>query len=116
MGNPLEELLSTSQSVSTETRRHPHIMSGRLTCMCGKCVIQLANPTPKCRLECGCADCRQAARWATLLGGPPAPLMTDAWYFDNDLTVVSGAAAMRWYKQRDTGRCLRLVATCCHST
>merc|ERR1712080_335756 len=78
--------------------------------------IQLANPAPKWRFECGCCDCRQALQWATLQGGPPCPVVPDLWYFDNDLTIVSGEDSMSWYKLREEGQSIRLVANCCHST
>eukprot|EP00092_Neocalanus_flemingeri_P005005 GFUD01005382.1.p1 GENE.GFUD01005382.1~~GFUD01005382.1.p1 ORF type:complete len:204 (-),score=48.68 GFUD01005382.1:326-937(-) len=91
-------------------------MPGHLSCVCGAVSIQLHDPIPRFRLECGCCDCRQALQWAQLQGGPTAPCLPDLWYFANDFTFLSGREKTKLFKLRDNGMSIRLVATCCHST
>ena len=81
-------------------------MSGTLGCQCGMVVLNISNPKPVMRIECGCCDCRQAAHWAQLQGGPKMPTdrPMDAWYFENDIVIASGADKIKWYKLRSGGQ------------
>ena len=72
--------------------------------------IQLSNPAPRYRLQCGCCDCRQAAHWAQLQGGPEVPSQPlDVWYFDNDIAILAGKDKLKWYKLRTNGKVTKLL-------
>ena len=81
-------------------------MKGILSCKCGQVEIEIGDPSPRMRIECGCCDCRQALAWAQLQGGPKVPSNRplDLWYFGNDISVASGKDKLRWYKLRENGK------------
>ena len=81
-------------------------MKGILSCKCGQVKIEIGDPSPRMRIECGCCDCRQALAWAQLQGGPKVPSNRplDLWYFGNDISVASGKDKLRWYKLRENGK------------
>jgi len=91
-------------------------MAAHLSCVCGKVALSLASPVPRLRLECGCCDCRQALQWGEVQGGPPAPLIVDATYFEDRFTFLKGRELTSWMKLRESGNSTRCIATCCHST
>ena len=47
---------------------------------------------------------RQALQLAALQGGPPAPVLPDLWYFDDDFTFQSGQELTKIYKLRSISR------------
>ena len=80
-------------------------MTGTIKCQCGKVVIEVQNPNPRYRLQCGCCDCRQAVQWANLQGGPKVPNQPlDVWYFENDIKITSGKDNLKWIKLRSNGK------------
>ena len=80
-------------------------MTGTITCQCGKVIIEIYDPNPRYRLQCGCCDCRQAVHWANLQGGPKVPKQPlDVWYFVNDIKTIVGKENLTWLKLRSDGK------------
>ena len=85
-------------------------MKGILSCKCGQVKIEIGDPSPRMRIECGCCDCRQAMAWAQLQGGPKVPSNRplDLWYFGNDISVATGKDKLKWFKLRENGKVCKL--------
>src|SRR6056297_2573065 len=45
----------------------------RVSCCCGKVVIEFPEAMPRHRVACGCRDCHQKVTWAAARGGPVVP-------------------------------------------
>ena len=88
-------------------------------CKCGETKIKYTVSKPRLRLECCCVDCNDAFRWAVTQGGPEPSgrgWASDSWYFENDITVLSGDEHIKFYLLQEGYCTKRMVATCCHST
>ena len=85
-------------------------MKGILSCKCGQVKLEIGDPSPRMRIECGCCDCRQAMAWAQLQGGPKVPSNRplDLWYFGNDISVATGKDKLKWFKLRENGKVCKL--------
>ena len=85
-------------------------MKGILSCKCGQVKIEIGDPSPRMRIECGCCDCRQAMAWAQVQGGPKVPSNRplDLWYFGNDISVATGKDKLKWFKLRENGKVCKL--------
>jgi len=84
-------------------------------CPCDKVVLKIGDASIRMKLECGCCDCRQALNWAQLQGGPKLrdDRPPEVVYFGNDILVESGKDKLKWFKLREDGAAIRLVAKCC---
>ena len=90
-----------------------------VACKCGMTKIKYTVAQPRSRLECCCVDCNDAFRWAQTKGGPKPSgdgWASDSWYFENDITILSGEEHIKFYLLQEGYLTKRMVATCCHST
>ena len=87
-----------------------------ISCFCGEAVFKMSNGRPRRVLECCCVDCYQHLDWASVKGGPQAPVIPTLSYWDNDLVVEKGEDLLQVVLLREKGESLRLVSTCCYST
>ena len=87
-----------------------------ISCLCGEVVFRMSNGRPSAVIECCCVDCYQHLEWASVNGGPQAPIIPTLSYWDNDLVVEKGEDLLQVVLLREDGRSHRLVSTCCHST
>jgi hypothetical protein len=89
-----------------------------VACKCGKTKLKFTVSMPRNRLECCCVDCNDAFKWAQSKGGP-APSgrgrASDSWYFENDITILSGDENVQFNNLNEGYPTKRMVATCCHS-
>eukprot|EP00747_Dinoflagellata_sp_TGD_P083085 gnl/TRDRNA2_/TRDRNA2_161961_c1_seq3.p1 gnl/TRDRNA2_/TRDRNA2_161961_c1~~gnl/TRDRNA2_/TRDRNA2_161961_c1_seq3.p1 ORF type:complete len:321 (+),score=30.25 gnl/TRDRNA2_/TRDRNA2_161961_c1_seq3:191-1153(+) len=111
--NQLTKMRATAAKVAT---RRNLTAGAVVACACGKTRLSLATRAPRMRLECCCADCRQALEWAASKGGPSAPVVPQWNYFANDIRDVQGLENLKLCQLRHGAYATRAVAKCCYST
>ena len=57
----------------------------KISCFCGKVVLEMFNGKPRRVLECCCVDCFQHLEWAAANCGPDVPIIPTLSYWDNDI-------------------------------
>ena len=90
--------------------------SKQISCNCGDVLIRMSNGRPRRVMECCCVDCYQHIEWASVMGGPVAPIVPTLSYWDNDIQVFHGEEHLKVVLIRENDRSRRTTATCCYST
>ena len=86
-----------------------------IECACGLVRIRLNSKEVLWRCECCCHDCSAALWYAAKRGGPAPPKhqCVDSLWFANDITILSGEAAIATFKNFPRGDTTRFVCRQC---
>lgn len=93
-----------------------------LACRCGRCRIDLLDPTPRCRCQCFCWDCRQRALIAAARNPEQALPQAvqayrrgvDLYYFTNVLRVdAASRALLEFSRLREDAANTTAMSRCC---
>lgn len=85
-----------------------------IRCECGAVELKFHCRLPRFRLECYCSDCRDFRDWqASQKGFKKGCTILDAWYFENDFTVMKGEDNIKIFKYNDTCLSHRYVCGTC---
>ena len=86
-----------------------------ITCLCGKCCINLEIEKVYRTLICACEDCRQALEWAHKQGGVKPNDLPKLVYVDSDIESFSGLANMGAFQLRKGAKSTRIYCKECFS-
>lgn len=89
--------------------------SGKVSCNCGACALELNDVQPKMSLLCACEDCRQARHWAAKHGAATPKDIIYSVYFRSDFAAFHGVENMFACQLRADARSTRILCKSCYS-